>query len=69
MIAPIFAGFADTYGTVNFIKVDVDELEDVAAECGISAMPTFQFFKDGSKVDDFCGASKEQLEERIKKHM
>ena len=35
---------------VVFLKVDVDEAEDVAAEYNISAMPTFVFLKDGKKV-------------------
>ena len=35
---------------VVFLKVDVDEAEDVAAEYNISAMPTFVFIKDGKKV-------------------
>ncbi len=35
---------------VVFIKVDVDECEDVASEYNISCMPTFLFLKSGSKV-------------------
>ena len=35
---------------VVFLKVDVDEAEDVAGEYNISAMPTFVFIKDGKKV-------------------
>eukprot|EP00520_Triparma_pacifica_P002957 CAMPEP_0118654750 /NCGR_PEP_ID=MMETSP0785-20121206/12557_1 /TAXON_ID=91992 /ORGANISM="Bolidomonas pacifica, Strain CCMP 1866" /LENGTH=103 /DNA_ID=CAMNT_0006547433 /DNA_START=19 /DNA_END=330 /DNA_ORIENTATION=+ len=68
MIAPIFAKLSDEYGGVNFVKVDVDELDDVAQEQGVSAMPTFMFYKDGVKVDDFCGASEGMLKERIEKH-
>merc|ERR1712054_569248 len=49
-IAPAFAKLAEEYGeTAVFIKVDVDEAEDIAAACGISAMPTFQFYKSGAK--------------------
>jgi len=33
---------------VVFIKIDVDEAEDVAEALGISAMPTFKFFKAGA---------------------
>jgi len=69
MIAPAFAAFAETYKDVQFIKVDVDENDETAAACGIEAMPTFQFYKGGQKVDEFSGAAKDKLEERIKANM
>ncbi len=68
MIAPIFAELAEQYKDCQFVKVDVDENDETAAACGIEAMPTFQFYKGGSKVDDFCGASKDMLVERIEKN-
>jgi thioredoxin 1 len=60
---------AQKYSNVVFFKVDVDEAEDVAAEVGITAMPTFQFYKNGTKVAEFQGANEAKLEETIKKHM
>ena len=36
--------------SVVFLKVDVDENEDAAAEYSITAMPTFIFLKTGKKV-------------------
>uniref|UniRef100_A0A8D2JLN6 Thioredoxin domain-containing protein n=1 Tax=Sciurus vulgaris TaxID=55149 RepID=A0A8D2JLN6_SCIVU len=38
---------------------------DVAAECEVKCMPTFQFFKKGQKVGEFSGANKEKLEATI----
>lgn len=35
---------------VVFLKVDVDECEDVAVSYQISCMPTFLFFKEEQKV-------------------
>ena len=35
---------------VVFIKVDVDECEDVASDYNISCMPTFLYLKNGDKV-------------------
>ncbi len=35
---------------VVFIKVDVDECEDVASDYNISCMPTFLYLKNGNKV-------------------
>jgi thioredoxin-like negative regulator of GroEL len=36
---------------VIFIKVDVDELQQTATREGVTAMPTFFFYKRGEKVD------------------
>jgi thioredoxin 1 len=56
MVSPIIEKFAKEYPDIDFYKVDVDEAEEVAAKCGIRAMPTFQFFKDGRKVEEVRGA-------------
>merc|ERR1712190_504539 len=51
-IAPEIEKLAKEHeGAVVFLKVDVDKAEDAAADNGISAMPTFIFFKKESKVD------------------
>lgn len=38
------------YPDVVFLKVDVDECEDIATDYNISAMPTFVFIKNKQKV-------------------
>lgn len=43
----------------------MDKAKDVAQTCGITAMPTFQFFKDGKKVDEVKGADVQQLNTKI----
>jgi len=40
----------------------------VASACGISAMPTFQVFKNGAKVEELVGASKDRLKAMIQKY-
>lgn len=50
-IAPEFVKLSVEHdGVVAFLKVDVDTAEDVAQEYGVSAMPTFLFFKNGEKA-------------------
>lgn len=51
--------------SIIFAKVDVDKAKDVAQACGITAMPTFQFFRRGAKVDEVKGADVQQLTTKI----
>ncbi|KAM4612241.1 thioredoxin b [Polymixia lowei] len=50
---------------VVFLKVDVDEAQDVASHCDIKCMPTFMFYKNGQKVDEFAGANYDKLVEKV----
>jgi thioredoxin 1 len=34
-IGPVFVKKSENYQTIKFIKVDVDELDDVAASCNV----------------------------------
>merc|ERR1712070_104838 len=60
-IAPVFVTLAEEFPDVVFVKVDVDDNDETAQACGISCMPTFQFYKEGLKVHDFSGASEEKI--------
>ncbi|KAJ5261025.1 hypothetical protein N7478_011620 [Penicillium angulare] len=67
VISPIFEKFSDIdeYSKVRFYKVDCDEQEQIAAEVGIRAMPTFVLFHDGIKVKDFTGANPQALQHLV----
>eukprot|EP00071_Canis_lupus_P047851 XP_022281408.1 thioredoxin-like isoform X2 [Canis lupus familiaris] len=65
MIKPFFHSLSEKYSNVVFLEVDVDDCQDVASECEVKCMPTFQFFKKGQKVGEFSGANKEKLEATI----
>ena len=69
MIGPIFVQIAEENPGAVFYKVDVDEAADVASECGIRAMPTFQFYKGGVKVEEICGADEKKLRAAVAKHL
>ncbi|CUS14291.1 unnamed protein product [Tuber aestivum] len=56
-ISPIFEKLSSDVKGVEFFKMDVDEVPDVVAELGIRAMPTFLFFENGKKVNEFVGAN------------
>ncbi|CAA2968845.1 thioredoxin H2-like [Olea europaea subsp. europaea] len=65
---PAMNEFSAKYTDVHFIKIDVDELEDVAKDFGIQIMPTFILIKKGEEVDKLVGANKEELRKKIEKY-
>ena len=68
-IGPIYEKLAGDYDTdVEFVKVDVDDADDIAAEAGVQAMPTFHFYKNGRIVDELRGANPQQLQSLILKN-
>ena len=68
-IAPKIVELSNTYPSVRFYKLDVDEVPDVAQELGVRAMPTFVIFKDGEKVGEVVGANAKALEAAISKEV
>merc|ERR1712223_858384 len=73
MIAPILEEMAKEFeGKVLFLKVDVDESEEIAGKEGIQAMPTFIFYKNGTRIEDFAGADQDRIQiplQSIHKHL
>lgn len=65
-IAPIFETFPAKYPKAIFLKVDVDKCQDTATGQGVSAMPTFIFYRNKSKLDRVQGGDVEALESKIR---
>ncbi|XP_030513572.1 thioredoxin H2 [Rhodamnia argentea] len=68
MMEPAVNAMATQFADVEFAKIDVDELSDVAREFGVQAMPTFVLVKKGTEVDRIVGANKDELERKIQRH-
>ncbi|XP_014678632.1 PREDICTED: thioredoxin-2-like [Priapulus caudatus] len=64
-IAPKILAMSDELSDVVFLKVNVDDCDEIAADYDVSAMPTFVFLKDGKKVDNLIGANVDQLKSKI----
>lgn len=57
MLMPTIEELADEYsGKVKIGKVNTDENQGIAAEYGITSIPTVMLFKDGELVDKVVGA-------------
>lgn len=60
--------FSEDFPTAKFVKLDVDEVPDVAQELSIRAMPTFVIFKDGEIAQTIVGANPKALLAAIETH-
>lgn len=63
-IAPIYNQLSTAHaaeGNFAFVKVNVDEAREIAAQYGIQAMPTFLLFKDGKQIEEIKGADPRKL--------
>jgi len=60
MMAPIFEQAAGKLsGKVKFVKVNVDDESDIAAEFGVMTIPTLIVFKDGKEAKRSVGVISE----------
>lgn len=77
MIAPMLeqldrtlnAEGSQTAGKVAFYKVDVDQMNSLAQEKGVTAMPTFAIYKDGSFAKTVVGANMPAIKEAIEEYL
>nr|AFK41569.1 unknown [Medicago truncatula] len=62
---PFFEELASTYQDVLFLKVDVDEVKEVASKLEINAMPTFLLMSGGTPVEKAVGANPDEIRKRM----
>ena len=68
-IAPHFAKLSALYPDVHFAKVDVDEVQEVAAAENVRSMPTFAVYRYGAKAEAFSGADPGKLKAMVDKYL
>lgn len=66
-LAPVFEELSREYsGKVKFCKVNTEEEPQLAAQFGITSIPTMIIFKNGKIADSITGAyPKEMIKQRI----
>ncbi|PJA45945.1 thioredoxin [Candidatus Uhrbacteria bacterium CG_4_9_14_3_um_filter_50_9] len=70
IMGPVIEELAREMDGVTIGKVNVDENQEIAQRYNILSIPTFIIFKGGQVVEQFSGAmNKEQLRERVQKHL
>uniref|UniRef100_A0A672ZVK5 Thioredoxin-like 1 n=1 Tax=Sphaeramia orbicularis TaxID=375764 RepID=A0A672ZVK5_9TELE len=67
-IAPAFNMLSNNNATGRLPEVDVHVCQATAAANNISATPTFLFFRNRVRVDQYQGADAAGLEDKIKQH-
>lgn len=68
-IAPAFNALSNKYPQATFLEVDVHQCQGTAATNNISATPTFLFFRNKVRIDQYQGADAVGLEDKIKQHL
>ena len=70
MIAPVIEEVSKEVSNARFVKIDVDENENLANKYQISSIPTLMIFKNGTPVDTLVGfMPKDSLKAAVVKHL
>ncbi|XP_026728704.1 thioredoxin-like protein 1 [Trichoplusia ni] len=67
-IAPFFEQLPAKFPRAVFLKVDVGRCAETASAQGISAMPTFIFYRNRTRIDQLQGADPGTLETKVRQY-
>ncbi|KAK4799617.1 hypothetical protein SAY86_024982 [Trapa natans] len=65
-ILPAFCHLSNKFPKLSFVYADIDECPETTLQ--IRYTPTFQFYRDGERVDEMFGAGEERLHDRLWLH-
>ncbi len=67
VMSPVFEELSRELREVRFVKLNVDENQEISSQLGVMSIPTFIVFKNGKEVGRVVGSmSKNSLKEKIK---
>ncbi len=55
MVGPLVEKISEEETDIKFVKVDVDQVGELAQRYGIMSIPALMVFRDGEKVDGIVG--------------
>ena len=66
MIAPVIEELAKEMKQVKFVKINLDDNQELARKYNVSSIPCLIIFKDGKAIDRIIGAQpRENIEKKI----
>ncbi|XP_014495600.1 thioredoxin-like 3-3 [Vigna radiata var. radiata] len=65
-ILPAFCRLSNNFPKLTFVYADIDECPETTQH--IRYTPTFQFYRNGEKVDEMYGTGEERLHDRLWLH-
>ena len=68
MLSPIIDEVADKMKEIKFVKINVDDNQELARSLGVSGIPCLIIFKDGKEVSRIIGSrTSEEIEGKLRK--
>lgn len=65
MVAPLLEKLEPKFESIKFLKIDIEEVPEIASEYQVSAVPTFLYFKDGKVVNVVRGAAPAKIQQGL----
>ena len=71
MLSPVFSSLGEEMKfKTDFLKVDIDESENLARRFKVNTVPTVIIFENGQEMDRLIGfISKENLKEKVESYL
>jgi len=66
-VTPHIQKLSDSSQSVDFLKIDIDQNQELAEEYEVASVPTFIFFKNKAVAQRVLGANAQKIEEMISK--
>ena len=67
-ISPYIEELSEIFDHVKFIKIDVEQMEELSISFKIEAMPTFVILKNGKEETRIVGCDKDKLKKMLKEY-